>query len=72
MAPLRPAMDVSVPQGDRPPRSDGNQEPVDLTETRIFSRLQGTQAVTVGGSSICCCVLLCHVPTQLLREYPVG
>ena len=45
--PLRPAMDVSIPQGDPPPQSDGNEMPIDLTQNRIFMRLQGTQSVTV-------------------------
>ena len=48
MIPLRPAMDVSIPQGDPLPQSDGNQQPTDLTQNRIFMRLQGTQSATVG------------------------
>ena len=49
MVPLRPAMDVSIPQGDPLSQSDGNQQPTDLTQNRIFMRVQGTQSATVGG-----------------------
>ena len=42
-------MDVSIPQGDTPPQSDGNMAPIDLTQSRIFMRLEGTQSATVSG-----------------------
>ena len=42
-------MDVSIPQGDTPPQSDGNVAPIDLTQNRIFMRLEGTQSATVSG-----------------------
>lgn len=64
-------MDVSIPQGDPPPQSDGNVMPIDLTQNRIFMRLAGTQSATVsadGGNSsvhtLCAAVLkfriACH------------
>jgi len=45
--PLRPVMTALVPQGDLPSRSDGNQEPTDLTENRIYIRTHGTFSAQV-------------------------
>ena len=49
-------MTVLVPQGNLPSRSDGNQEPTDLTENRIYVRTHGTFSAQVCWSIIQICM----------------
>lgn len=65
LSPLRPAMTVSVPQGASSSRSDGNQEPTDLTENRIYVRKEG-----VFSAQVCPTVLHALDSVLLLPQLP--
>ena len=45
--PLRPSIEVSIPQGTPPGEGDGNPTVSDLRMTRIFSKVTGTTSASV-------------------------
>ena len=45
--PVRPSIDVSIPQGVLPSAGSGSPTPSDLRMTRIFGRVQGTPSASV-------------------------
>ena len=47
--PLRPSMEVSIPQGAPPGEGDGNPTVSDLRMNRIFSKVTGTTSASVSG-----------------------
>jgi hypothetical protein len=51
--PVRPSIDVSIPQGVLPSAGSGSPTPSDLRMTRIFGRVQGTPSASVQGTREC-------------------
>jgi hypothetical protein len=51
--PVRPSIDVSIPQGVLPSAGSGSPTPSDLRMTRIFGRVQGTTSTSVQGAREC-------------------
>ena len=47
--PLRPSIEVFIPQGTPPGEGDGNPTVSDLRMTRIFSKVTGTTSASVSG-----------------------